>query len=191
MTDKLLIAGKSKQKTSKLFLMFIFVTSFLFFLYLTFPYNVVKEYLAGEVSKQVGINLVIGELEPNFPIGLSVRNVEIATSTGGGNFRLSEVDVSLSILSLFTGKVGASISLGASQGGIMEIFANLGLAQIFRGEVVPSSVELEAEKFPIDGLANFGIAMAARNAVQSGQTGGILGDFIKKLRIGGELPPTY
>lgn len=187
MTDQLMLAGDSKKKVSKLFLLFIFVTSFLFFLYLTFPYNVVKEYLASEVSKQAGINLVIGELRPSFPIGLSVRNVEVSTSTGGGMFRLSDVNISLSILSLFTGKVGANISLGASQGGSMDIFANLGLGQIFSGDIVPSSVELEAQKFPIDGLANFGIAMAARNAGQSGQTGGILGEFIKKLRLGGEL----
>ena len=183
MDDLELPAAEPKKKISKLLLIVTFVFSFLFFLYLTFPYNVVKELIASEVSKQAGMNLVVGKLEPNLPIGLSVTDVEVSTKNGSGAFSLKEVDVSLNILSLFLGKVGATVSVLAKQEGTLDVLVSLGLGQVFNQDFTPSIVELDAQNFPIDGLADFGVATAAKNSAQNP----LVGDFIKMLRLGGEL----
>jgi type II secretion system protein N len=64
----------------------LFICSFVVFLYWMFPYDVLRERIAGAIEQQVGrqVNVSIGKLEPYWFTGVDIENLEIEGVGAGG-----------------------------------------------------------------------------------------------------------
>jgi type II secretion system protein N len=156
----------------------LFCVTFVFFLYLTFPYEVLKETLAGEISQSSGYTVHIGELTPSFPLGLTAKRVRVE-APGGAQLNLSSVDASVSVLSLFLAKVAAEAEIHAGKG---KLVANVGFGvfDLISGVALPRRLEVVATAFPVEEAARFGLASAAGSDP-------MVGPILTKIGIVGNL----
>jgi type II secretion system protein N len=138
----------------------LFLVSFVVFAFMTFPYEVLKESLAAELSQNTGYTIRIGKLSSNFPLGLHAENVRIDSPHSATPLTFKSLDADLSLLSIFTGKVGADV-LVASGSGEIELGAGLGILDLISGITVPKRIIFTAKDFPLDQIFSFGIAVAA------------------------------
>lgn len=140
-------------------LILLFLFSFVFFLYLTFPYEVLKESLAAQVSGATGYSIQIGELGPRIPLGIKAKSVRIESPSGASAIKLDRVTVAIGILPLLIGRlsVDTEVENGA---GSLELGLRFGLLGLMKGAPLPRHVTLSAISFPIDDFTRFGLASA-------------------------------
>lgn len=165
-------------------LVFIGIASFLFFVYVSFPYSILKETIAVNVVKNTGISVSIKELGPSFFLGIKAKDITLS-SLSSSKFTLKEVDVSLSLLSLFVGKIAVDITVRDSKNGFLELYSAIGVFDLLAMQslLLPSSVDLKANKFEIGKLANFGIKVW----IDSGGVNPLLKPVLEKIVFSGRL----
>ena len=134
--------------------------SFLFFLYLTFPYQVLKENIAGILSKETGSLVSINTLEPSFPLGVKFTNIRVYRP-GIESLTIGKLNLDVSFLSLLFGGVKADILLEDKLGGTLNIGAEISLSSLISNpeEAFPSYVSLNAENFDFSSALNFMLAL--------------------------------
>lgn len=156
----------------------LFVVSFLFFIYYTFPYEVVKESVAADVSRATGMNLTIKKLSPNFPLGLQADGVRLAANTPGAEAEFKSVDVDIGVLWLLLGQLKIKVRVTGKDGGRLWFAARIGVPRLFsaRGPV-PSSVTLESSKFVLDDIVHFLLGWVAEDP----NTNPLLGPLLSKI----------
>ena len=161
----------------------VFLGSFLLFLYLSFPYGVLKESISTQVQLATGISLRMDSFGPAFPFGFSASGVEVYKGQGV-RFKVSSVTARLSISQMFLLRLGVSISVEDQSGGDLAVGVGFGVFDILTGNIgLPSYVSLYADRFPLDSLTAFGI----QTAVNSGVGGPLAGPLLAKLGIKGKL----
>ncbi len=138
----------------------LFIASFILFVFMTFPYEVLKESLSAEISQSTGYTVRIGKLSSNFPVGLHASNIKVDSPQSTTTLTLSSLDVDVSLLRLFLGKVGADVTL-TSGTGVIELGGSLGILDLINGITVPNRVTFFAKDFPLDQAVSFGLAIAA------------------------------
>lgn len=117
-----------KGKKYKLYVTYsvVGILSFLIFLYLSFPFNVVKEVLAGKVNEsfiqsKLPLRMTLGSLRPKFPLGLTLEDIQLNNVNDPlASIKIGKASVSISILAPFVGNVAADVRLEQS-GGRVEI----------------------------------------------------------------------
>jgi|GEM_PF-679373 len=141
------------------------IFSFLFFLYLTFPYGVIKEVVVSTVTDTlrkagVPVRVSIGSLRPYWFTGLEVQNVQVTNAADpNANLKIGEARVRLSVLPLLLGK--ATVNARVTQaGGAMEVRVDMPLLAAARGAQSPSFAKVTFDRFALDPLANHGLAYA-------------------------------
>ncbi|MEZ4741108.1 MAG: type II secretion system protein GspN [Bdellovibrionota bacterium] len=140
-----------------------FVFAFCFFLFFTFPYEILKEALSEKISSMSGLNIRIGELGPSFPMGLSVENIVI-NSKHGAELKFKKVDASMSLLALLMGGIGADIVINSGNNDYLSIEGKLGiLSLLIDNNFLPKKVNIKSQKFPIGGIVDFILAMEANS----------------------------
>lgn len=134
----------------------LFLVSFILFLYLTFPYEVLKEQAALAVTQMTGFNVRIGQLGPDLPIGLEAKDVKLTATNGASSMQVKSLSVEFGLLSLVIGRfhvdVGATAGGGKLQAGI-----DFSLLNLITGNVFPSRITLESKAFPLDGFIDFAL----------------------------------
>jgi len=141
----------------------IFGVSFLFFLLVTFPYEILKESIANGLSRVTGMTITMDDFGAKFPLGFQARGLSI-TSQGAKarTMKLSGLSVRVNPLYLLAGKVGARAYIENPDKSSMDVFVALPIWALFGGGVVvPSRIKIESEKFRIDDLAGFALASVA------------------------------
>lgn len=161
----------------------LFVFSFLFFLYLSFPYGVLKEAISTQVQLATGMTLRMESFGPAFPFGFSASGVEVYKGQGP-RFKMKSITARFSIMQLFLLRLGASVGVDDETGGDLDVAVGFGLVDVATGNLgVPSHVALDATKFSLDSLSAFAI----QAAVDSGVGGPLAGPLLAKLGIKGKL----
>ena len=160
----------------------LFVFSFLFFLLVSFPYEVVKENIASELSKALDIEVTIGKMSPSFPIGVSFEDVKVSRP-GGKSASLKLVKAKVSILKMLIGRIGATLFIEAGKAGEVEAGIIFGMSDLFGGQFIPNRVNFEAASFPIGELTGFMFDHLAHKST----TNPLLAPELKKLIMVGEL----
>ncbi len=154
--------------------------SFVFFLYMTFPYEVLKEAIANEISQSSGLSVRFGDMGPKFPIGLTAEDIEVKSSTGP-QIKLDKASVSLSVLSLFMLKLNADVDL--HQGKSKELnfsikYALFDLIDTISGTFkLPSEIALRANGFPTGDFVNFALEFLADSPSVNPLFAPVLGQF--------------
>jgi hypothetical protein len=161
----------------------VFVLSFFTFLYLSFPYGVLKESISSQVQVATGVTMRMDSFGPAFPIGFSAKNVEIYKGQST-RIKLSEVSVKLSILQLLMLNLAIYVDAEHPSGGSLDVGIGFKVFDVLRGRLsMPSFVSMVADRFQLDSLAAFGI----QTAVASGVGGPVAGQLLEKLGIKGKL----
>jgi hypothetical protein len=169
--------------SNKLGLVGLFVFTFFIFLYLSFPYGVLKEAVASQVQLATDIGVRIEELGPAFPFGFVAKDVELS-GTGGVKLNFKEVGIRLSILQLFLLKLGVNIEAIGMNNGVLDLDLGFGIFKLFGSDgMIPSTVVLKAKSFPLDGIATF----AFKQAAAKGAGGPMAGPLLGALGFRGEL----
>ncbi|MCB9228108.1 MAG: type II secretion system protein GspN [Deltaproteobacteria bacterium] len=132
------------------------LSSFLFFFYLTFPYEILKETIVLNASEASGLNISIHKIRPGFLMGIKGSSVQIGTSSGN-KIRLRQADVNLSFLSFFVGEARFHIELEDEQQGTFDLNIGFSLTDLIKGQspLWPSSVVLDAREFLFGDIVDF------------------------------------
>lgn len=172
-----------EKVTGKLGLVALFLFSFFVFLYLSFPYGVLKEAIASQVQLATGMSVRIEQLGPAFPFGFTARDVELSGS-GGAKVALKNVSIKLSILQFLLLRLGVSVGVEALDKGYIDLDIGFPLLKLVTGNVtLPSAVDLESKAFPLDNLVSYGL----KHAAASGAAGPMGGPLLGALGFRGNL----
>ncbi len=140
----------------------LFLVSFVLFLFLTFPYEVLKESLAAEISQNTGLIVRIGDMSADFPLGMTAEKVKVESPTGTSSMSFKSLSVDVSVLKFFLGKV--SVALSATEGaGELELGADFGILDLIANQPVPKRFRFESKNFPLDDLVGFALNSAANS----------------------------
>jgi type II secretion system protein N len=149
------------KRTLQIFLLLMLgVASFVLFLFLTFPYEVLKETIAVELSQATGFDIRIGEMSATLPLGIEAKDVKVTAPQSGASVSLSGLNASVNPFMLLLGKLKATTELEAG-GGNMVVALDFGLLDLIRGDAVPRHVTFDSKAFPLDQLATFGLTVAS------------------------------
>lgn len=140
----------------------LFFFSFSFFLFVTFPYEVVKETIAGQLSQATGYSIQMGDLSASIPLGLKAEQIQIEAPSGA-TLRIASAKVKIAVLKILMGKVSPSLHLRAGNGEF-EVDLDFSLLDLARQVVMPRHLSFQARKFPLDDLIDFGLGVAAGGA---------------------------
>lgn len=161
--------------SNKVGLIGLFFVSFFLFLYLSFPYGVLKEAIASQIQVATGVNVRIEELGPAFPFGFEARDVELS---GGGGAKVSfkEVGIRFSFLQLLLLRLGINIDVEAANKGYVEVDLGFSIVKLMSGAAaLPSVVSVNAKSFPLDTLVSYGLKQLAADGAGGAMAGPILG----------------
>lgn len=165
------------------------LVSFFFFLYVTFPYGVIKEVIVDKVTRQIQesglpIRLSIGSLEPYWLTGVQLENVNLTNvSSQNANLRLGSVRARLKPLSLFFGKIGLNVYM-TQVGGSLDLDVALPISTLVAGAPSPSSAEVEIKSFATDPFFNHALAYAAGSTDPAMV---LVAPLLSKTSIGGQI----
>jgi type II secretion system protein N len=151
-------------------------TSFFLFLYLSFPFNVVKEVLIGKVNdtfmqNSIRLRLTVGNFKLKLPLGLSFEDIQLTNvNDPSAVLKLGKATVSLSSLSLFVGKLSTHIRVEQS-GGNFELETSHSISDLIalgnsrRAVSIPKgTIDLDFARFELRPLvSNFMIYFRTSN----------------------------
>jgi type II secretion system protein N len=160
----------------------LFVASFMVFLFLTFPYEVLKETISTNVSKMIGAELRIGALSPRLPLGMKAENVRIKLKTGESSINVSELEAGAALLPLLWGTARAYASL-SNLGGSFDLNIDLPIFKMISGIIFPSAVTVAADNYPIDDLSDFALTLSS----QGRNVNPLVSQVLSQLGFGGRL----
>jgi hypothetical protein len=173
--------------STKVGLVFLFFGSFFIFLYLSFPYGVLKEALSTQVFASTGMTIRIEELGPAFPFGFDANGVEIGDhSTARLSFK--EVRLTLSPFQLFFFRLGVHARVESVGKGRMDVSLGFPLHRLFgRNGFIPSSLSLNAKSFPLDSIVSYGLKHLASSGVGGPLAGPVLGALAFRGNLNGDV----
>ena len=152
------------MKTFGKILLYFFsgVFFFLFFLYLTFPYQILKEKIVSSVSKETKTLVSIENLGPRFPLGLTLDKIRFY-KPGSGDLEIQKVDVRLGFFSLLFGGLNVSLRVEDFSGEALELDGSFRLKDFLdaQSQPVPSYLSLVSDKFDIAPFVNYYLSSKA------------------------------
>ena len=128
------------------------LSSFVLFLFITFPYEVLKQTIIIEASEQSDLSLKIGSLGPSFPLGLRAEEVQIGDNHKAIKFQ--SLSANLGFLSLLIGNGKVSISIEDPQSGYLDFEVHISIFEIMKNHFIPNIIYLEANNFEFGKIIN-------------------------------------
>lgn len=98
------------------------LVSFLVFLYLSFPFNVVKEVAVSRVNEaliqqRIPLRISVGAMKPKFPVGIQLEDVQLMNVNDSlANLKIGRASATLNVLPILTGKLDADVRFTQSGG---------------------------------------------------------------------------
>lgn len=147
---------------------FLFLFSFVFFTYIVFPYEVLKEMVAKEASELSGMDIRIGELEPKFfSLGFDLENVVLKGQGQAKDVKFDSIEASVGVFPLLIGSVSPYLEARVGEKDYLKLEASLGLIDLVQQNFIPSSIRMESAKFPAGTFVNFILKWQAKSMEQS------------------------
>ncbi len=176
-----------KKLSNFLIYFFVGIVSFVFFLYLSFPYNVLKETIASELSNATGLAVTIKDLGPRPLVGLSAEGIKIS-SRHGKDLEIRKVNASLSLLSLLMFKVKANVDILDTSNGTMELGVSFGIFDLIGGNAIPNTIVVDADKLSFGSFAELALQLQSAQMMQSNPgTAMLLKPVLEGISVNGKL----
>ncbi|MFH1652651.1 MAG: type II secretion system protein GspN [Pseudomonadota bacterium] len=101
----------------------VFIVSFIFFVYLYFPFDSVSDRILDTAEKQLGgaIEIKVGKLQPYYITGVEIDDLNLFSTTGkekGHLLQLDNVKARAGLFSIIFSKPNLAFSLQAGDGGV-------------------------------------------------------------------------
>jgi len=164
------------------------LASFLLFLYMTFPYGILKELLTAKISQSlvasgIPMRVSIGKMAPYWFTGVSIKNLSLSQmASSETKLTFSEVKARLNILPLFIGRI--SLSSEISQGsGQVSAHVSIPLLAALNGGT-PKEIVADFKSFSLDAFFQQGFAYA-KNSKETAML--LLQPILAKSSAGGQL----
>ena len=161
------------KKRNKIFQFIVYFStgffSLLLFLYLTFPYAVVKEVITTQLmaalrQSNLPLRISIGQLKPYWFTGVELTNIVVSNPLEPQvTLKLGQVHARLNVLPLLWGRVSANV-FASQAGGFVDVDTSIPVTRLIQGNPVPKSIEVNLKTFPLDPLFAhiFAIAKSSR-----------------------------
>lgn len=139
------------------------LVSFFFFLYITFPYGVIKEVAVSQITENIQkagypVRVSIGTLRPHWLTGVQLENVVISNmSDPNAVLKLGIVNVRLNVLPLLWGTLRVT-SYVSQAGGSLDAQVDLPVLGVIKG-AGPKYALVNFKKFTLDPIFNHGLAV--------------------------------
>ena len=143
---------------------FLGIFSFVFFFYLTFPFEIVKEYIQKNVYTETGYAIQMDTLSGKFPFGIKASGIEIkGLSEKKAEFLAASIQVG--IISLIFGRIAATVELLDRKKGKLSFFVRVSLWDLLhsKSKILPSQIEMNAEQFQLDEYVNLVLSDLAKS----------------------------
>jgi type II secretion system protein N len=183
-----------RRRSYKMWLRYLTLglVTFLFFIYVTFPYGVLKEVIVDRITQEMQraglpIRLSIGTLEPSWLTGIELTGVNVINvSHPSAQLSLGRARISLQPLSLVLGRISVRVFVEQA-GGSLTLRTALPISTLMAGAPSPRSIDLKLRNFALDPLFNHALAFAAGS-----QDPGMLlvAPLLAKTSIGGKVSGT-
>lgn len=173
-----------KSFSNSILYIFVGILSFVFFLYLSFPYNLLKESLTLRVNQNASYRVKMGDLSPNLPLGVQVKDLSL--DMYGRSIELKHLELELGVFSLLTGRVKVSFLAQDPDKGSLEGVVTYGISTLISGrpeEMIPEYIYIEGKKFVFGQAIDF-ILNAQAN---SSDVNLLLKPWLESIDINGKL----
>ena len=165
----------------------LFVVSFLFFVYLTFPFNIIKESVVMKLNKATGLNIAVYDLSPSLLLGVEAQGVSLKTPTGQ-EVKFSVVEVSLSTLHLFIGRLRCVLEVQDAQENPLEVAAGFGLFSLIADATsgkppLPDKITVKASNYGLNDLTAYALSFYAGKA----STNPLIVPLLEQMEVRGSL----
>jgi type II secretion system protein N len=165
------------------------ISSFFFFLYLTFPYGVLKEVFVDRVTQEIQksglpVRLSIENLDPYWITGIELKNLNVNNVTMDSvNLKLSRVRLYVNPFALLFGRL--SVRLNLNQGdGSARVKLSIPITTLMNGHPSPRSANIELKNFAVDPFFNHALAIVAGSKDPAML---LIAPLVSKTSIGGKL----
>lgn len=151
------VKKKPKRVKRILTLVSLGLGSFLVFLYLTFPYGVMKEVVNANILqalKASGLNMTLrlGRMEPYWLTGIAMYDVTLQNPTKiDKQLKFDKVTARLNILPILWGKIRISANIIQDKGNI-SLSTDLPLFALIKGQGEVSAIDITLKSFKLDAL---------------------------------------
>ena len=140
----------------------LFLISFSIFLYISFPYSILKETIIQKTEQASGMTVDIEDVSFSLPLGLKLKNMTLSTKSS--SYTLKKVAVNLAFFPLLFAQANITVKVNDSQGGVINIKVGAGIFNlVFSKNKLPSYVGVLAKKFSITELSSLIIPNASSN----------------------------
>ena len=138
------------------------VSSFLLFLYLSFPYQILKERIVNTISKETASLVSVKSLSPSFPLGLELDDVRVYRP-GAGELVISHVEAHVSLFGLLLGHLKVYLTVKDATNGALNVGTHLSLMDVIspKDMILPSYLSVEAQSFDIAPMVNYFLSLKA------------------------------
>lgn len=142
------------------------VASFLFFVYMTFPYGVMKEVVVDRLTKEIQragmpIRVSIGSLAPHWLTGIELRDVHVNNvSFENASLKLNRATVYVNPFALLIGRISMNLYL-TQDAGSMDLDLSIPISSILAGAPSPGSASVALKSFSLEPFFNHALAFAA------------------------------
>ncbi len=143
----------------------LFVVSFLFFVYLTFPFNILKESLVMKLNAATGLNISVHNLSPSLLLGMEAQGVRLKAPTGQ-EVNFAAIEVSLSTWPLLVGRLRGVLEVQDAQKNPLEVAAGFGLFTLIADatsgrQPLPDKITVKAKNYGLNDLTAFALSSYA------------------------------
>lgn len=165
----------------------LFIVSFLFFVYLTFPFNILKESLVMKLNKATGLNVSVYDLSPSLLLGIEAQGVSLKAPTGQ-EVKFSAIEVSLSTLRLFTGRLRCILEMQDAQKNPLEVTAGFGLFSLIADATsgkppLPDRITIKAQNYGLNDLTAYALSSYASQP----STNPLIVPLLEQMEVRGNL----
>ncbi len=136
------------------------------FVYLTFPYAVLKESLTSMIRKESGFLVSMEELRPSLPLGIKAKNISISKRGNSNELEFRRIKLNISVFKLLVARLGIHLSLEESSKGSLELDNSIKiLPMISSNKLEIVKIRSKLKNFEVNKLIAFGLGEAARTAI--------------------------
>jgi type II secretion system protein N len=115
-------AKKRNRLKTTLSYVIVGLVAFIIFLYISFPFNVVREVVVSRINEsliqaKLPIRVTLGSIKPLFPLGVALEDVLLKNiNAPEANLKLNSVELAPSVLPLFVGNMSVTVSVEQKAG---------------------------------------------------------------------------
>lgn len=134
------------------------ILSFLFFLYLSFPYQALKESVLSKASNAFGSRIEAADLSPSFPLGILLSEIKVY-NPGVSGIELKKAEISVNPFYLFLGKISINQEFEDQRQGKLEVSTKIRLLDLIDllsdKNIFPTEMHVTSNMFNVGDFINF------------------------------------